>query len=437
MSSPTYQPAVFRRKGSGDERVVVIGAGQAGLAVSHELSELGVGHVVLERARVGQTWRGLWDSFCLVTPNWTMSLPGFPYAGDDPGGFVPRDEIVGYLERYASSFGAPVREGVGVDALEPGSTSRFLLRTSAGDMEAESVVVCTGAFQRSHRPDAAVAFPPGLLVIDAGGYRNPAALPPGAVLVIGSGQTGCQISEELHEAGRAVFLACGRAPWMPRRPDGRDIVSWLHETTFFDMSVDALPSPAARLGANLQVTGARGGHDLNYRTLQAMGVQLVGRLTGVEGHRARFADDLADSVAFGDARYADIRATLGHQLAAKGMAVPELPDPPPFCADPPRELNLDDVGTVICTTGFRPDYARWVRFPVVDAMGFRSPAMTPARSSPASSSAASTSCASASRRRCSAWVRTPPSWRGRSPATDRSWASSEVSAPGRSPQWWW
>ena len=361
MCSSTYRPP---------GEVVVIGAGQAGLAVSHELSELGVDHVVLERMRVGQTWRGLWDSFCLVTPNWTMNLPGFPYTGDDPEGFVPRDEIVGYLERYALSFGAPVHEGVRVDSLEPGSKGRFLLCTSAGEMEAESVVVCTGAFQRPYRPGAAATFPSGLLVIDADRYRNPASLPPGKVLVIGSGQTGCQISEELRDVGRDVFLACGRAPWAPRQPGGRDIVSWLRETTFFDMSVDALPSPSARLGANLQVTGARSGHDLHYRTLQTMGVQLLGHLTGVEGHRAHFADDLADSVAFGDARYADIRAMLSNQLAAKGMAVPELPDPPTFCADPPRELDLDGFGVVICTTGFRPDYARWVRFPVIDAMGF-------------------------------------------------------------------
>jgi putative flavoprotein involved in K+ transport len=265
MNSKAHQSPgqVPEPDGLGIVPVVVIGAGQAGLAVSHELSELGVGHVVLERARIGQTWRDLWDSFCLVTPNWTMNLPGFPYAGADPEGFVPRDGIVGYLERYASSFGAPVREGIGVDCLERGSKARFLLRTSAGDMEAESVVVCTGAFQRPYRPDAAATFPPGLLVIDAAGYRNPAALPPGKVLVIGSGQTGCQISEELHEAGREVFLACGRAPWVPRQPDGRDIVSWLRETTFFDMPVDALPSTAARLGANLQVTGTGGGHDPN------------------------------------------------------------------------------------------------------------------------------------------------------------------------------
>ena len=166
--------------------------------MSHELAGLGVEHVILERARVGQAWRGRWDSFCLVTPNWTMSLPGCAYAGDDPEGFVPRDEVVGYLERYASSFGAPVREGVEVESLEPGAAGGFVLRTSAGELRAERVVVCTGAYQRAHRP--AAAFPPGVLVIDAAGYRNPAALAPGTVLVIGSGQTGCQIAEELCEA---------------------------------------------------------------------------------------------------------------------------------------------------------------------------------------------------------------------------------------------
>src|SRR4051812_10408060 len=234
-----------------------------------------------------------------------MSLPGAAYSGDDPEGFVPRDEVVRYLHRYASSFGAPIREGVGVHSLEPGPDGGFLLRTSAGELQAESVVVSTGAYQRPHRPDGAAGFPPEVLAIDAEDYRNPATLPPGKVLIVGSGQTGCQLSEELHEADREVFLACGRAPWLPRRIDGRDIVTWLNETTFFDTPLSALPSPAARLGANLQLTGRRGGHDLHYRTLQAMGVHLLGHLAGVEGHRAYFADDLADSVAFGDARYAD------------------------------------------------------------------------------------------------------------------------------------
>lgn len=355
---------------SGEFSVVVVGAGQAGLAVSHELTGLGIDHVVLERARVGETWRRRWDNFCLVTPNWTMRLPGARYGGDDPEGFVPRDEIVRFLERYASTFAAPVREGVGVNSIEPGSRGGFVLRTATGDMQAEAVVVCTGAYQRPHRPDVAAAVPQDVVAIDAEDYRNPTALPPGKVLVVGSGQTGCQISEELHESGRDVFLACGRAPWMPRRANGRDLVTWISETTYFDTPLSALPSPAARLGANAQATGRGGGHDLHYRTLQAMGVQLLGRLAGVEGHRAYFADDLADSVAFGDARYADIKRLLTEQLVAKGMTVPELPDPPVFHADPPVELDLRGFGAVIFTSGFRPDYAHWVRFPAFDAMGF-------------------------------------------------------------------
>ncbi|MFG1626329.1 flavin-containing monooxygenase [Kribbella sp. NPDC049227] len=350
--------------------VVVVGAGQAGLAVSYELTALGIDHVVLERARVGQSWRGLWDSFCLVTPNWTMSLPGAAYAGDDPDGFVPRDEIVRYLEGYASSFGAPIREGVGVDSLEPGANGEFLLRTSAGELRAASVVVCTGAFQRPHRPEVMAGIPNDVMVVGARDYRNPATLPPGKVLVVGSGLTGCQLSEELHEAGREVFLACGRAPWLPRRTGGRDIVSWLNETTFFDTPLSALPSPQARLGSNLLVTGRRGGHDLHYRTLQAMGVHLLGHLAGVEDHRAYFAADLADSVAFGDARYADVRKLLTEQLPTKGITAPELPDPPPFHADPPLELDVNGFGAVILTSGFRPDYARWVRFSAFDATGF-------------------------------------------------------------------
>jgi putative flavoprotein involved in K+ transport len=370
MTSSTYTPAGRASAVAPDSPVVVIGAGQAGLAVSHELSEHGVDHVVLERRQVGQSWRDRWDSFRLVTPNWTMSLPGSCYAGEDPEGFVSRDEIVGYLERYAAGFGAPVHEGVGVDGLEPGSTGRFLLRTTAGDMQAHSVVVCSGAYQRPHRPDGASTLPPGVLGIDAEGYRNPAALPPGKVLVIGSGQTGCQIAEELHEAGRDVFIACGRAPWAPRRSSGRDFVTWLNETTFFDVPLGALPSPTARLIANVQATGQRGGHDLHYRTLQTMGVQLLGRLAGVEGHRAYFADDLADSVAFGDARYADLRQLLTDQLGAKGMAIPDLPDPPPFHATPPLELDLHGFGAVVFTSGFRPDYGRWVHFPAFDAMGY-------------------------------------------------------------------
>jgi putative flavoprotein involved in K+ transport len=353
-----------------DHSVVVIGAGQAGLAVSHELTVLGIEHLVLERALVGQTWRDRWDSFSLVTPNWTMDLPGSPYAGDEPEGYALRDEIVRYLERYAVNSAVPVREGVNVESLEAGARRRFLLRTSDGEIHAEAVVLCTGAYQRPHRPANLAPFPQDVLTVDAVSYRNPSELPAGRVLVVGSGQTGCQIAEELHESGREVFLSCGRAPWIPRRASGRDFISWLSEIGFFDTPRSALPSPAARLLANPQATGRDGGHDLHYRTLQAMGVQLLGHLAAVDEKRAHFAEDLADSVAFGDAWYADIKKVFEDQLVSKGRPAPELPDPPRFRAEAPSVLELDGFGAVVFTAGFRPDYNGWVRFPAFDAMGF-------------------------------------------------------------------
>ena len=282
--------------------VVVVGAGQAGLASSYELTRAGVEHVVLERGRVGETWRGRWDSFCLVTPNWSVQLPGHAYDGDDPDGFMLRDEIVLYLERYAASFGAPVREGVSVTSLEPRADGGFVLETSNGSIEARTVVLSTGAYQRPHRPAGAATLPADLLQIDAEGYHNPDELPSGAVLVLGSGQTGCQIAEELHQAGRDVYLACGRAPWAPRRLGEHDIVWWLNEAGFLDEALSALPSPAARLIANVQATGHGGGHDLHYRTLQRLGLTLLGHFVGADGRRARFAPDLSESVAFGDQR---------------------------------------------------------------------------------------------------------------------------------------
>ena len=363
----TYSPASVSERFN----VVVIGAGQAGLSVSHELTELGVEHVVLERGRVGQSWRDRWDSFCLVTPNWTVRLPGGAYDGNDPDGYMPRDDIVRHLERYGRSFDAPVREGVDVTRLERASDGSFLLQTNHGEMRATAVVLTTGAYQKPHRPAAVGALPRGLPVIDAEDYRNPEELRPGKVLIIGSGQTGCQIAEELHEAGRDVYLACGRASWLPRRLEGRDIVAWLAETPFFEGTLANLPSPLARFTANVQNTGHGGGHDLHYRTLQAMGVTLLGHFAAVDDERAVFATDLADSVAFGDARHAEIRETIAKSCAAQGRRAPNFPPVPAFEADPPGTIPLNDVGTVIVTSGFRPDYRSWTDFPdAFDDLGF-------------------------------------------------------------------
>ena len=351
--------------------VAIVGAGQAGLSLSHELVVEGVDHVVLERGRVGETWRGRWDSFCLVIPNWTVQLPGGRYRGDDPDGFMPKNEIVRHLVAYAQSFRAPVREGVMVTSLEPGDNRSFILRTSLGDIGAKRVVLASGGYQKAHRPPAAAQLPASVHVIDAEDYANPTALPPGDVLVVGSGQTGCQLAEELCAAGRGVSLACGRAPWIPRRLEDRDTIAWLNETPWFEIRLSDLPSPAARLLANPQMSGGHGGHDLNYRTLQAQGVQLLGRFTGAADGRAHFAPDQAQSVAFGDARYADVGELIRKACATRSVRAPEMPLPPPFVADAPESMALSDLGTVIFTSGFRPDYASWVRFPqAFDEGGF-------------------------------------------------------------------
>jgi putative flavoprotein involved in K+ transport len=350
---------------------VVVGAGQAGLAVSHELAQAGVDHTVLERGRIGQTWRGRWDSFCLVTPNWTVQLPGGRYDGPDPDGFMERDDVVAFLERYARGFGAPVREGVGVTSLDVDGGGRLLLETSAGRIAADRVVVATGAYRRPHRPPAAATLPTDLLQIDAAQYRNPGSLPDGAVLVIGAGQTGCQIAEELHMSGRDTYLSCGRAPWLPRRIGDRDLTWWAVETGFLEAPVESLPAPAARFAANLLATGHGGGRDLHLRTLDAQGVTLLGRFAGADARRARFAPDLGESVRWGDEKHADFMKLVRKLVAERGLAEPDLPEPEPLEASPVEELDLRGFGAVVFAGGYRPDHASWIRAPgAFDELGF-------------------------------------------------------------------
>src|SRR3954468_24183101 len=356
---------------SNGPETVVVGGGQAGLAVSHELTRAGVPHVVLERGRVGQTWRDRWDSFCLVTPNWSVQLPGHPYDGDDPDGFMPRDHIVAYLERYAASFDPPLREGVDVTALRQGDGDRLLLETSDGTIEARNVVLSTGAYQRPNRPPAAASLPPGLLQIDVEAYRNPDDLPAGAVLVVGSGQSGCQIAEELHLAGREVFLACGRAGWTPRRLNGNDFAWWLQESGSLEDRVEDLPEPGARLWGNIQASGHDGGHDLHYRTLDAMGVRLLGHFLGADDRDALFAPDLHATIAWGDERHGKIVGDFRKHAVAAGLPWTDLDTPEPVDAEPPERLPLSELGAVVFAGGFRPDYESWVDCPgAFDELGF-------------------------------------------------------------------
>ena len=352
--------------------VAIIGAGQAGLGVSWYLTEAGVEHALLESGRVAQTWRSRrWDSFCLVTPNWTVKLPGAEYSGPDPEGYLHLPELISHFDGWASSFRAPVRERTEVLSLEAGDRGGFELECSSGRVHAQAVVVATGAYQRAHTPPGAAGISPRVTQLLAEEYRHPGALAPGAVLIVGSGQTGCQLAEELHEAGRKVLLACGRCPWGPRRLGGKDVVWWVAEAGFLDRTADTLPNPMGRLVGNIVATGHGGGHDLHLRTLHAMGVELLGHLSGADGNSFRFVDDLAASADFGDARLGDMWKYIETYCERTGHALPDFEWPEPLRLKTRTELDVvkEGITTVIWTAGYRPDYG-WVRIPIFDDMGF-------------------------------------------------------------------
>jgi putative flavoprotein involved in K+ transport len=352
---------------------VIIGGGQAGLSLSRHLATRGQPHVVLERGRVGERWRSeRWDSLRLLTPNWLNRLDGTP-AHDDPDAFLSRAELVGYLDRYARLAHLPVREHVEVLSVEKGRRG-FRVRTDAGAWRARNVVVASGDCGLPHRPAAAADVPAGVRQLHASGYRNPAQLAPGGVLVVGAGPSGQQIAAELRRAGRGVVLAVGTHASAPRRYRGRDIMRWVDAIGDLDLSVDdASPEALSRRSPSLAITGANGGEQLDLAVLARLGVTLTGRLERVEGGVARFAGDLADSVGGSRRRLRMLLGRIDDHIAGLPEAahVPpaeRLEHPPVEGA--PRSLDLvgGDVSTVIWATGYRRSYP-WLHVPVLDEHG--------------------------------------------------------------------
>ena len=351
---------------------VVIGAGQAGLATSACLRRRGLPHVVLERGSVANTWRTQrWDGFFLNTPSWAHSLPDYPYTGPEPDGFMSLAETIDFLERYAAAIDAPVRQEVEVTGVRR-ADGALTVQTTRGDLTADNVVVASGAYQRPLASPHAGRLPADVLQLHTSDYRRPDDLPAGAVLVVGSGQSGCQIADELTDAGRTVYLSVGRCPWLPRRYRGREIVHWLLETGIADDTVDALPSPAARLACNPPISGNDGGHDCNPRWLARRGVRLLGRLEGVDDGRVTLAPGLRETLAAGDAFVAEIARVIDEHVASAGRDVgppePEEPSPEP---DEVAELDLRDAGisTVMWANGFRPDHS-WIEGLDIDEQGW-------------------------------------------------------------------
>ena len=343
-----------------DVRTLIVGAGQAGLALSRYLTRMGHQHVLLERGRIGERWRSeRWESMALLTPNWMSRLPGSsPDA--DPDGFTGKDDFVAYLDSYARAFGAPVRQGVSVlDVSEAGGG--FLVRTDAGDWGADNVVIASGYADEPRVPAVAAAAPPGLLQLHSGGYRAPGQLPAGGVLVVGAGPSGQQIALDLRRAGRPVVIAVGRHARMPRRYRGRDIWRWLEANGSLDQSLEEVPRERGPSHSpSLALSGACGGEQLDLAVLAAAGVVVTGRLRGWSGRHALFADDLVASVEDAEMRMRRVLAKIdrhieaaGDRCAAPAELIPSVePAPPPEMVD----LAAAGISTVIWATGYRRSY---------------------------------------------------------------------------------
>lgn len=361
--------------------VLIVGAGHAGLAMSGLLTDARREHVVVDRrGTLGGGWQDRWDEFTLVTPNWTASFPGWAYDGTDPHGFMGRDEIAARVARYAEIVNAPVELSTDVRWLKPLDGGGFLVHTSRGELSARQVVVATGSYHSPRVPALGWRISGRVAQLHSYDYRNHAALPDGAVLVVGSGQTGLQLAEELFEAGRRVFVAVGSAGRVPRRYRGRDFFSWIadvmrhgaqHGVTL--PTADQLPDGRRKFAAMPALTGRGGGHDTNLRKYAADGMTLAGRLTGADGERMTFAGDLSTSLDRAD-RFFDerFRRLIDTFVDRAGIEAPPADDPA-FAYEPREvtELNLRDAGisTVIWATGYDLDYG-WIDAPLLDGLRY-------------------------------------------------------------------
>jgi putative flavoprotein involved in K+ transport len=355
---------------------VVVGAGQAGLSMSYCLTEYGVEHVVLERGDVAERWRTeRWDSLRLLTPNWSTQLPGFHYAGPEPDGFDSRDEYVAYLERYARSFAAPIRSHTAVTRVRAADDGSFEVHTSGGMLKARNVVAATGPFTEPMIPEESRSLPKDIDQIHSSQYRNPQQLPPGAVLVIGSRNSGLQIVEELLSAGRKVFVSVGSLGGMPRRYRGRDAVRWLLDLGALDTPVEDAEEEMKRTPPPM-LSGVDGGHDLNLRHMADRGAVFFGRFLDVHGNRVRFSEGLPDVLRASAESYRKFRARIDEFIAAHGILAPDDSTPCgdadliPAVTGPATDLDLREAGitSVVWCTGFRLAYP-WIDIPVFNEEG--------------------------------------------------------------------
>ena len=353
--------------------VVIIGGGQAGLSVSWYLKHDGVEHVVLERDTVMHNWADArWDTFCLVTPNFQCRLPGYRYDGSDPQGFMVAKELLEWLAGFVTAFEPPVREHAEVTSVRALEDGTFTVESSAGTYAADQVVVATGGYHRPSIPRLGERLPTAVHQVHSSRYRNSESLPDGSVLVVGTGQSGGQIAEDLLIAGRDVHLAVGSAPRFARRYRGKDVITWLEETGYYNKPVTDKPiEERTQDRTNHYVTGRDGGHDIDLRAFALQGMNLHGRLVDIAEETLSFGADLETNLDAADNVYNGINAMIDEYIETNGIDAgePSRYEPVwrPYGYRGSR-LRADDLAAVVWSTGFTRDY-RWLHAPVFDGAG--------------------------------------------------------------------
>lgn len=354
--------------------VVIVGGGQAGLSVSYYLAQKGLDHVVLERHKKFHSWRvNRWDSFCLVTPNWQCRLPDFPYQGSDPDGFMLRNEITDYLDAFAETFDPPLVEECAVTQITERPGGGYLVDTSQGNYSTDQVVIATGGYDNPIVPPYAAQLDPAIQQMHSVDYRRPAQMPEGGTLIVGTGQSGVQLMEDLHLEGRDVHLAVGPAPRSPRKYRGRDATDWLHDMGHYDITIAEHPDPIHALTkTNHYMSGRDGGHEIDLRNFATQGVSLYGSVSGMEGSRISFLPDLEANLDDADASYLGIRTSIDAYIAENGIDAPEEPAFEKLWrpAQETTEIDCAEAGitSILWAIGFRPDYD-WIDVDVFDAHG--------------------------------------------------------------------
>jgi putative flavoprotein involved in K+ transport len=353
---------------------IIVGGGQAGLSTSYYLKKQGRKHIILEKAeQAAQVWRNRWDSFTLITPNWMTRLPGAPYSGDDPNGFMSKEAVVRFFEDYIHKFQLPIRFGITVKSVEYLGDG-YLLKTTAGDFKASNLVIAAGLHQKPKIPPFSKNLSAEIVQLHSSQYKNPESLPQGAVLVVGSAQSGSQIAEELYQSGKKVYLSVSTAGRIPRRYRGKDANYWMEKMGYFKRTVNNLGSPKDKYAPSAHCTGKDGGHTINLHQFAKDGVTLLGHVRNIKGDRISLAPDLKENLAEADQFERNFTQEVDDYIESEGLDIPieTLPHLTyGFETDEILEINAHEEGirSVIWATGFTFDFS-WIKLPVFDEDGY-------------------------------------------------------------------